>query len=274
MTTRALVLGGGGITGIAWEIGVLFGLADVGVDLSNVDLVVGTSAGSVVGAQYTTGLSLEEMYGRQLRPPGYELTAKIGLQVKLSYLKAMMRTRDPITYRTLVGKMSLRTPEADRRSVIASRLPFQEWPAGVDLKVTAVDAETGEFAVFDRSSGVDMVDAITASCAVPGVWPAVAIDGRHYMDGAIQSPTNTHLAAEADRVLVLAPIPTGFGPLPKTVAQIAALKGKAQLVSPDAAARNAIGPNVLDPAYRGAAARAGRTQAVAMATQVAALWKG
>ncbi len=73
----ALVLGGGGITGIAWEIGVLSGLAEAGVDLSGADLVVGTSAGSVVGAQLTSGAELEAMYARQLEPPTQEKVARL-----------------------------------------------------------------------------------------------------------------------------------------------------------------------------------------------------
>ena len=64
----ALVLGGGGITGIAWEIGVLAGLAEAGVDLTGADLVVGTSAGSVVGAQITSGAPLEDNRWRACTP--------------------------------------------------------------------------------------------------------------------------------------------------------------------------------------------------------------
>src|SRR5215469_4898613 len=64
--TYALVLGAGGVTGIAWETGLLKGLRDAGLDLTGADLVVGTSAGSVVAAQITTGVPLDELYGRQV----------------------------------------------------------------------------------------------------------------------------------------------------------------------------------------------------------------
>src|SRR5258707_9608966 len=67
-STKALVLGGGGTTGVAWELGVLLGLHDRGVDVTRVGLIVGTSAGSVVGAQMSSGLSLEELFARQLVP--------------------------------------------------------------------------------------------------------------------------------------------------------------------------------------------------------------
>lgn len=78
MTGRALVLGGGGITGIAWEIGLLAGLAGLaadGVDLTAADLVIGTSAGSVVGAQVTSGTAIEDLYAAQLAGYGAEVAA-------------------------------------------------------------------------------------------------------------------------------------------------------------------------------------------------------
>ena len=61
-------------------------------------------------------------------------------------------------------------PETKRRAVIAARLPAAGWP-GRDLRIPAVDAVTGEVVIFTRDSGVTLVDAVTASCAVPGIWP-------------------------------------------------------------------------------------------------------
>src|ERR1700732_1129522 len=66
--TKSLVLGGGGTTGIAWEMGIILGLHDRGMDVTDAGLVVGTSAGSVVGAQITSGFPLEDLYARQLQP--------------------------------------------------------------------------------------------------------------------------------------------------------------------------------------------------------------
>ena len=68
--TRALILGGGGFTGIAWELGILKGLRDEGVDLTDADVIIGTSAGSVVGTRLAIGLDLDELYAEQVRPPG------------------------------------------------------------------------------------------------------------------------------------------------------------------------------------------------------------
>src|SRR6478752_1454482 len=173
----ALVLGGGGITGIAWELGLLAGLAEAGVDLSSADLVVGTSAGSVVGAQLTSG--------------------------------------DHPAFRRRIGALALaaekagRTPsEQERLDVIGARLISPEWPER-PFAVTAVDAETGEFRTFDRSSGVPLVSAVAASCAVPGVYPPVSIGGRRYIDGGMRSAANADLAKGYDRLVVLAPIPRG-----------------------------------------------------------------
>src|SRR5262249_4869400 len=137
------------------------------------------------------------------------------------------RHRDPQRFRQQMGKVARRAEtvdEATRRAVIAGRLPSHEWPER-DLKVTAVDVETGEFVVFDRHSGVGLVDAVAASCAVPAAWPPVTINGRRFMDGGLRSPSNVDLAAEAARVVVLAPIADGGGPLPKASSQLAALTG-------------------------------------------------
>ncbi len=277
MAERALVLGGGGVTGIAWEIGILAGLADYGVDLTAADLVVGTSAGSVVGADVRSGTSLAELYRVQAAPAAGEIYAKMGARVMLSYLRAMAFTRKPEVARRRVGAMAMRTEtesEDARRKVIESRIPMAEWPAG-KLQVTAVDAVSGEFTVFDASSGVSLVDAVGASCAVPGIWPPVTINGRRYVDGGMRSGTNADLAAGYERVVVIAPLSQGFGVVESLARQVRRLTDqgvRVAVVTPDKAARRAIGRNVLDPARRPAAARAGHAQASSVVAQVSAVW--
>jgi NTE family protein len=273
---RALVLGGGGITGIAWEWGMLAGLADVGVDLTAADLVIGTSAGSVVGAQVAAGVDPAVRYAAQLEDPGGEIAARMSRRALARFGWAMARSRNPQAYRARIGRMALaaRTvPEADRRAVIEARLPVREWPER-RLLITAVDAESGEFVVYDRDSGVSLVDAVGASCAVPGVWPPVTIGGRRLIDGGVRSVANVDLAAGCDRVVVLAPMTVGGGRMPSVAAQAAALRESAEVLvlSPDRAARQAFGRNVLDPARRGPAARAGRAQAASVAEAAAAVW--
>lgn len=272
---RALVLGAGGVTGVAWEIGVLAGLADAGVDLAGADLFVGTSAGSVVAAQVASGLPVEDMYGRQLAGVGAEIAARMSTGALLRWLVAMLTTRDPRRARARIGRMALaaRTmPEAERRAVIEDRLPVREWPER-RLLITAVDAATGDFRVFDRDSGVSLVDAVGASCAVPGVWPPVTVDGRRWIDGGARSAANVDLAAGCRHVVVLAPLTAGLGPLPSVATQVKELRSASvAVVSPDADARRAIGRNALDPARRAPAARAGRAQAAGAAAAVAAAW--
>jgi NTE family protein len=275
--TRALVLGGGGVTGVAWELGVIAGLAEAGVDLRRADVVIGTSAGSSVGAQLTSGADLEELYERQLAGPSAEIPARLGIGGLARYASTMVRHRkDPQTGRARLGRLALEAatvPEAERRAVIAARLPSHEWPA-TRLLVTAVDAHTGEFRVFDADAGVPLVDAVAASCAVPLVWPPVTIGDRRWIDGGVRSPVNADLAAGYDRVVVVAPLTRAVGPMaaPAQVAELRAAGARAVLVAPDAAATRAIGRNPLDPARRAPAARAGRAQAAAVAAEVRSAW--
>jgi NTE family protein len=278
---RALVLGGGGITGIAWEIGVLAGLAEAGVDLTGADLVVGTSAGSVVGAQLTSGADLEALFARQLEPPTGEQAARMTRSALLRYgLAALRSRRDDVGFRRRIGALALAAERAgltateqERLDVIGSRLVSREWPDR-DLRITAVDAQSGEFRVLDRTSGVPLLQAVAASCAVPGVYPPVTIDGRRYVDGGMRSAANADLAEGHDRVVVLAPIPRGMGPLASVDAQVTGMVARVAVVSPDDASRRAIGRNVLDPAARAGSARAGRAQAADVAAEVTEVWQG
>ncbi|WP_017592338.1 patatin-like phospholipase family protein [Nocardiopsis potens] len=275
---KALVLGGGGITGIAWQLGVLSWLYDAGLDLTDADLVVGTSAGSVVGAQITSGTPLHELYRRQLAPPSAEIGARVSRLRMARFALAFLGERDPRRARARVGRIAHKTStssQTERRAVIASRLPAHEWP-DTDLRVVAVDAHTGDRAVLDREAGVPLVDAVAASCAVPGVWPPVLTGGGLYIDGGVHSPANVDLAEGYDRVVVLAPIPAGWGPVPGPAAQLAELpeKTRTALVTPDAASLDAFGGRLLDPARRAPAARAGRNQAPSVLTAVAAAWDG
>jgi NTE family protein len=277
----ALVLGGGGITGIAWEIGLVAGLAEAGVDLGTADLVVGTSAGSVVGSQLTSGIAVEDLYARQLEPPTQERVARMTRSVLARYGLAMLRARrDGVAFRRRVGELARKAADAgltptedERRAAIASRLPSTEWPER-RFVVTAVDAESGEFTTFTRDSGVELLAAVGASCAVPGVYPPVTIGGRRYIDGGMRSSSNADLADGYDRIVVLAPIPRGMGPMASVDAQVTGLVSRIAVVSPDEASRTAIGKNVLDPAAREASARAGRAQAASVAARVADVWAG
>jgi len=274
-----LVLGGGGITGIAWELGLLAGLAAASVDLLSADVIVGTSAGSVVGAQVTSSTPLEALYLRQLEPPSSELPARLGSREMLVYLAALLRARGDLTkFGRRLGAMSLkaahagRVPTVDQRlAVIKSRLQSTEWPER-DFRVTVVDARSGEFRVITRADGVPLVDALAASCAVPGVYPPIPIGDRTYIDGGFRSSTNADLARGCAKIVVLAPVARAVGPIKGPQQQLDELAVSSIVVVPDSASRAAIGNNVLDTAARRGAAQAGRAQASAVAEQVRIVW--
>ncbi|MGP7996604.1 MAG: patatin-like phospholipase family protein [Streptosporangiaceae bacterium] len=278
MNRHALVLGGGGVTGVAWEIGLIAGLAGLGIDLAAADMIIGTSAGSVVGADMTSGQELQVLYQAQLMPPAPEPAARMGWDIIGRLLWVMSTSRDPVRARARIGNWALaaRTmPEADRRKVIEARLPVSEWPAKA-LKVTAVDARTGEFVVFDAAGNASLVDAVGASCAVPGVWPPVTIGDRRFVDGGVRSIANADLAAGYERVVIVAPVAKGIGHMTSPRRQAGALTAagaRVVLLQPDRAAVHAIGRNVLDLSRRAAAATAGRAQAAAEAAAVRAVWQ-
>jgi NTE family protein len=273
---RALVLGGGGVTGVAWETGLLHGLTEAGIDLSTANIFVGTSAGAVVAAQLASGAPLDQLYAAQLSTNSSEIAARMGRMALLRFVLAMVWPGDAQQARARLGRAALRAktlPEAERRAVIERRLPNHEWPQQ-RLLITAVNAATGAAVVFDRDSGVPLVDAVAASCAVPLVWPPMTINGQRYIDGGVRSVANVDLAKGYERVVVIAPTTAAFRRADRLDAQVAALGTgvRSIIVSPDAASRAAIGSNVLDPARRAPSAQAGRTQAADIADRVRAVW--
>ena len=273
--STALVLGGGGITGIAWELGILAGLAEAGVDLTDADVVVGTSAGSVVGAQVTNDVALSDLYAAQLEPPDAELGGRMS---RIAALKLAPPYLLPGTGRdklARVGRVALASHEpgsVDREGVIRSRLPVQGWPDR-DLRITAVDATSGEFTVFTSESGVELVSAVAASCAVPTVWPPVEIDGRSYMDGGMRSTANVDVVRGADRVVVLAPLPRSLSRKTSIKAQLERVSPREwSVVTPDPEALAAFGRNLLDPAKRKVAAEAGLRQSGDLVDELRHVW--
>ncbi len=277
---RALVLGGGGIAGIAWETGVLQGIADESAAaaqaLLDSDVLVGTSAGSAVVAQLGSGLSIEELFARQVQEVSTEIDPGVGVEaIAELFLATMAQPGGTVSQqRQRIGAVAVTAQtvsEPVRRYVIAERLPSHTWPARA-LRVTAIDIATGELVVFDRNSGVDLVDAVAASCAVPGAWPPVTIGERRYMDGGIGSTINLDAADDCDEAVVMVPAgvsaPSPFGPGP--VAEITAFSGRALGMFADHRSLAAFGPNPLDPHCRVASAHAGRTQGRREAAGVAA----
>ncbi|MCB1263014.1 MAG: patatin-like phospholipase family protein [Mycolicibacterium insubricum] len=276
---RALVLAGGGIAGIAWETGVLAGIADAApaaaAALLDSDVVVGTSAGSTVAAQLGSGLTPAELFARQIDGASRELDPGVNVddigELFLQALRMPGATKAQMLAR--IGQIAADTAtvsEDRRRAVIAHRLPSHHWPART-TRVTAVDIDSGELVMFDRDSGVDLVDAVAASCAVPGAWPPVTIGGRRYMDGGVASSVNMSAAKDCASAVVLVPSAADSpSPWPVgTAAEIAAFGGNAVAVFADADALRAFGPNPLDPACRIPSAHAGRAQGRREAARIA-----
>ncbi|WP_102145199.1 patatin-like phospholipase family protein [Mycobacterium hubeiense] len=285
MTTKhALVLAGGGIAGIAWETGILRGIADESPETAKAllesDVLVGTSAGSTVAAQLSSGLDLDALYERQIAASSVEINPRIGVdEITEMFVAAMMEPNTSTAQKLQrIGEIALSTPTVDesvRRDVIARRLPSHDWPDRV-LRISAIDTATGELVVFDADSGVGLVDAVAASCAVPGVWPPVTIDGRRYMDGGIGSSVNMVLAGDCGTAVALvpsgrsAPSPFGAG----VAKEIEACGGRAFGVFADDESLDAFGANPLDPACRVPSALAGREQGRREAAAVAQFLAG
>lgn len=268
------MLAGGGIAGIAWETGILRGIADESPEAARLlvasDVLVGTSAGSAVAAQISSATTLDALFERQVAESSAEIDSGVDIDAITElflaalaepYESALDRARQQMQRIGAVAVATATVPEPVRRQVIAQRLPSHDWPDRV-LRLTAIDVATGELVIFDRESGVDLVDAVAASCAVPGAWPPVTIAGRRCMDGGVASSINLGVAGDCDVAVVLvpsgadAPSPFGDGP----AAEVAAFAGRSFAVFADDRSLAAFGPNPLDPRCRVASAEAGREQ--------------
>jgi NTE family protein len=189
----------------------------------------------------------------------------------------------------LESDATLEPGAAQRRATVATRLARPEWP-DKPMIIVALDAHTGELAAFDRDSGVDLVDAVTASTALPGLVPTVAINGRRYIDGGVRSPDNADLASGYANVVVLSPLggrrqaPSEAGQFEglrrppewgtDLASQVEALRkqgSRVEAITPDADSRAAMGTNQMNPATRIPAARAGFAQGKQEATRVTLL---
>jgi NTE family protein len=267
------------LAGIGWEIGVLRGIEEESAQTARAllesDVIIGTSAGSAVAAQLGSGLSLDELSERQGNGVSREIDPGVDIDDITGLFLTALSDPEATTAQKLqrIGEVARTTStvsEAVRRDVIAQRLPSHDWPDR-DVRITAIDVGTGELVAFDRKSGVGLVDAVAASCAVPGAWPLVTIGERRYMDGGVGSTMNLKLAEDCDAVVVLvpsgkgAPSPFGRGP----AVEVDSFPGRAFGLFADGDALAAFGPKPLDPACREPSARAGRAQGRRLAAKIA-----
>lgn len=263
--SSALVLAGGGVTGIAWETGVLYGLHLRGLlRVDQCDLVVGTSAGATVAAQISSGVLLEELFARQVSDVHEEISPTIDLELLGKVFGELAAGGTETDFqRQEIGRLALTAStisEEERRRVIEWRLPKHDWPSQ-QLILTAINATTGEFVTWDNESGISLVDAVASSCAVPTVWPCVRINSEKYYDGGLRTSTNAHLASGHDTVFIIAPLTQGVTPLIRREIDDLVAKGAlVHFIVADSEAVAAMGQNSLDPRFRKVAAEHGLRQ--------------
>ncbi|MDH6627448.1 NTE family protein [Streptomyces sp. LBL] len=279
MADTALVLGGGGLTAYAWQVGALAGLAEAGVDISGADVLVGTSAGSLLAVELAAGAVPADLYAEQVARKRAMMKVNFTLAMTVKYLWAALGSRDPDTVVMRLGKLALNVrgvSEAEVLDAIRPQLPVREWPER-PVRLIAVDVLTGEPTGFGADSGVELARATAASCALPPLFPPITIGTGRWMDGGVRSTANADLAHDCRRVVVLAPIPKGPGAGPSASDQVAALAAggtRAALLTPDRPARRAFGRNPLDASRIPDAAHAGHRQATAHAEQIRTIWQG
>jgi NTE family protein len=291
---RALVLGGGGSTGNAWLIGVIAGLFDAGLDVTTADLTIGTSAGSTAAAQIA-GATPTELLAAVLAAAPQQRTGPVGsdrgrvpIRPVADHMERMSKiiasAEDAADMRRRMGAAALEMDAASDgswqtqwRATVAARLPTQLWPERTVL-ITAVDAHTGEPVVFDRHSGVDLVDAVAASCASGRPY---RIGDSRYVDGGYRSNAeNADLAAGYARVLVLSPFggrsltPVDWGMhLATQIDELRARGSRVETIFPDSNSEHMFGANAMELSLRPPAARAGYDQGRALAEQLTEFWR-
>lgn len=266
---RALVLGGGGPIGVEWEAGVANGLHEAGFALE-FDAIVGTSAGAIIGAYLAHGVVPKSPDERNAARPGggtghaassalfdrSKLDARaLGEIFKLWSAMQLTTTAELQALGKIVRGLD-RSLEGEWIAQARNSAPFADWPAR-RLCVVAVDTESGERRVFERGDGVPLDRAIAASSSVPGLLPAVEIEGRLYMDGQVHSSSNADLLLpeRPDQVLIAVPTNTrtgrGIGPhaermLEREVAALRAAGCDVRILTPSSEDAQRMGNNLMD----------------------------
>lgn len=282
--SRALVLGGGGSTGNAWLIGIIAGLFDTGLDVTDADVTIGTSAGATAAAQLIDAdpVRLYEDILASSAPP--LRTGRSGPTINhLDRTAAVISaSADAADMRRRMGASALELDvgleHSERwRAICAARFSARDWTERAIL-LTAVDARSGEPVVFDRFSGVALVDAVAASTSG---GPPYALGNERYIDGGYRANAeNADLGAGYDRVLVLSPF-GGRTRLPLTwhldlatqVHELQARGSRVETIFPAAEFEHLFGANGMDLSLRPSAARAGFAQGTAAAAYLSAFWR-
>ncbi len=281
---RALVLGGGGAVGIGWETAILSGLMDGGIDVRDADLVIGTSAGSVVGTHIAHGNDPRTVAADQAARPRNARAPTPADPTQMIELFRRWSSFDEMTQanRAEIGRLALEAPTASEEEWLAGFAVnrWHGWPA-TDLLITAVGCQSGEFRAFSKDDGVPIEIAVAASCCVPGMFAPVTIDGVRYMDGGVRSGTSADLASRIspDIVLVVAPMgASGRGihiitgrQLDAEVVGLEAQGISTRVVKLDEAALEHAA-NLMDPAAVAPAAAAGLAHGRRLADELRSWW--
>lgn len=238
MAKTGLVLGGGGLVGMAYHAGAMKALHEVGLQLASADVIVGTSAGAIIGSYLASGWSGEDFYEyahgrhrdvakdpddhqevvRQLFVPMWE-TPLQRAQRSIGSLFAIASSRG--FWRG--GKQGRIPHEALRRAFPAGLYSTERtrerlhedlpetWPRE-GLFICAADLYSGKLVPFGREAApaAPFPDAVLASTAIPGLFPPVKIGDRPYVDGGIVSATSLNLAVEEGCELILCIAPLGY----------------------------------------------------------------
>ena len=296
-----LVLGGGGILGEAWMTAVLAGLDEAaGFDARGCDGYVGTSAGSIVAAALTAGTEPRARLGElpeQPPVPASELARERHLFARPLELAlaaggtaaaplAAVGLRSTVAGGALLRRAALGRVRTGRRSLAHLGGELERAGARFDgrLSISAVEVETGRRVMFGEPGAprVSVGAAVEASCAIPGVFRPVVLDGRSYVDGGVWSPTNLDRAPAGRGTRVLCLNPTGsmrpsigrplgvVGVLSRSLAAVEALTltrrgARVTTISPDAESLAAMGANLMDARPRARVIAAGLSQGHALA---------
>jgi NTE family protein len=290
---RALILGGGGPAGEAWESGVIVALAEKGIDLSRADLILGTSAGAIVGARLASRMPASDFINAALvpadaPPPGQPVPMSAGPPLDLSFLATKLKEMGTAkvsqqSIRAEIGQWAQKVhPVISEAQFVASyqqRFPKTHWP-GPAYGCVAVDAADGAVRVWNASSNVPLALAIASSCALPGIFAPVTINGHRFMDGGVRSVTNADLARGCKKAIVLAPTMGMADPIAKSFTQyligeleiLRASGCQVELIAPDAASLKAFGASIGDERHRAPPLEAGRVEGRDKAGEVATIW--
>jgi len=208
---RAVVLGGGGPVGIAWQAGLIVGLSKLGVDLSRADLVVGTSAGSVVGALLSSGGDLSvairllgetnsadpDEASRPFDDALLSAAEAAAVAEDAGDAEAAARARAALGHQALSASTMSEAQWLTRFDLFAGT----EWPSA--FRCCAVDADDGAFRVWGPADSVPLREAVASSCAVPLIYPPVSLAGRRWIDGGVRDMLNADVAAGAGIAVVV-----------------------------------------------------------------------